>query len=143
MNISPSVKRALIFISVCCLLAPPVSACSKDELEEYVNMDKILVDYKYIFPKAKEAHSHLGKQIAAETATETDVVRVCALEEQMNNLSLSWLRLDKQLEKTCPLFYEDWITVGKEARDLFNNNQSRHQAVVDKCVLENFLSKQD
>ena len=122
-------KRALIFISMCCLSAPAIAACSKDELQKFDKLDDILVDYKELFKKGRQALDQ-----ATKSESTADAIKYCELEWEMNELSLQWLKLDRLLKETCPIFYTKWIIEGEEARDLFNNNQPRHQAVVDACL---------
>lgn len=138
MKFYPSAKQAFMFISLCCLSAPAVAACSNDELRKYVKVDNILEDYKEVFVKARRAYEQ-----ATESESRADAVKYCQLERQMNNLSLEWLSLDRKLKQACPIFYAEWAIDGKEARDLFNNNQPRHQKVDDACVIDGYSNRQD
>ena len=122
-------KRALIFISMCCFSAPAIAACSKGELQQFDKLDDILVEYKELFEKARQAFGQ-----ATKSESRADAIRYCELEWEMNELSMEWLKLDSILKETCPIFFTEWLIEGKEARDLFLSNQPRHQVVVDGCL---------
>ena len=122
-------KRTLIFISIYFISTPTVAACSKDELQKFNTLDDILVEYKELFKKGRQAFEQ-----ATRSESTADGIKYCEIEWEMNERSQEWLSLDKLLKETCPIFYTKWIIEGKEARDLFNNNQPRHQAVVDACL---------
>lgn len=138
MNKCPAAKRVLMFIFMCCLSVPPVFACSNKELKKYAKLDDILVEYKELYPKFVEAYKK-----TVETDLMTDAVRVCKVSRELNNLSLEWLGLDQKLERACPVFYVKWVTEGEEARDMFGNNQVRHQSVVDNCMDNELLTPID
>jgi hypothetical protein len=98
--------------------------CSDDELNKYIRMDDILMEYKELFKEAERVHSK-----------RQDVVTYCRLQRRLNKLSLEWLSVDKKLKEACPVFYSnEWLQYGKEARDLFNHNKTLHQGAIDACV---------
>ena len=127
-----SAKRALLFISLCCLSAPAIAACSDQELLEYDRVDDALMEYKESFKKTKPA---LDK--AAKSNSREDLAKYCQIERQNNQLSLEWISIDDKIKKACPVFYSK-SKGGNEGRKMFNNNQPRHQKVVDACVVDGF-----
>ena len=131
MMLYSSAKRTFVFISLCCLSAPAIAACSDEELREYVQVDVILMEYKKSFKKSRLVFGQF-----AESQSRADGAKYCQLERRNNKLSLQWLSLDGKLKEACPIFYSKWLQDGKEARDLFNNNQPRHQRVVDGCEVD-------
>ena len=95
-----SAKRALLFISLCCLSAPAIAACSDEELLEYTRVDDALMEYKESFKKTKPA---LDK--AAKSNSREDLAKYCQIERQNNQLSLEWISIDDKIKKACPVFY--------------------------------------
>lgn len=124
-----------MFISLCCLSAPAIAACSDVELRKYTQADDILGGYQESFKKMRRALDQAAKSNPRE-----DAAKYCQLECRNNQLSLEWLSLDGKPKEDCPIFYGGWLQDGKEARDMFNNNKLRHQRVVETHV-QSMVSK--
>lgn len=114
-----------MLISLCCLSAPAIAECSKNELLEYVRIDEVLAEYKDSYAEAEIAYEKFR-----ETQTLEDVTKYCKIQRKNIQLTQEWLSLDAQLGRSCPVFYSK---LKGDAKVMFNTNLPVHQREVDAC----------
>jgi len=119
-------KRAFLLISLCCLTTPAIAGCSDEKLKEYLRLDDVLEEYHDYFDEVNLAFKKFN-----ETNAREDAAKFCQTQRRSLQLSQEWLSLIAELEKACPIFYNEageW-----DGRNMFNTNQPLHQREVDAC----------
>ena len=121
-------KRTFLFISLCCLSAPAVAECSKDEYEFQLGT------LKSIFTELKD----LGDKKMEVVKKDEGQAKFCQIEKRMKQLNRAYLSVDTALEKSCPSNYEKYRSNFKIGRDICIKAKSIHQKNVDICTKDGF-----
>jgi hypothetical protein len=133
MKFNSLAKRAFLLISLCCLSAPAVAECSKDEYEfQTFTLKRIFTEQIDLDEKRLEA----GRKFAKSNSSE-DEAKYCQIRKRMNKINRAYLSVDTALEKSCPFIYNN-IQEWKKLRDLHIKNGSILQREVDICTKRGF-----
>ena len=121
-------KRTFLFISLCCLSAPAMAECSKDEYEFQLGT------LKSIWTELID----LGDKKMEAVKKDEGQAKFCQIEKRMQQLNRAYLSVDTALEKSCPSNYEKYRSTLKISRDIFIKGKSMHQKNVDICTKNGF-----
>ena len=121
-------KRTFLFISLCCLSAPAIAECSKDEYEfQLGTLKSIWTELKDLSDKKMEV-----------VKKDEGQAKFCQIEKRLKQLNRAYLSVDTALEKSCPSNYEKYRSTLKNSRDIFIKGKSMHQKNVDICIKDGF-----